>query len=90
MARIHARVTLEIEVPDEELRRIVEENDNGVGYVNDYDLTPEDAERFLKAGKVDPDWDDPGYIPSNWLMFDAVDSGLYSGDENGLRRKEDA
>lgn len=88
MARLHARVTLEIEISDEELHRIVKENINERGYVHDYDLTVEDVERFLKTGKIDPDWGDLGYIPDNWLMFDAVDSGLYDGDEDGLRRKE--
>ena len=87
MAKIHARVTVELEISDDELRQIVEQSVNPDGIVCDYDLSEEDVEKFLKGGCVAHGWDDPGYIPDNWLMFDAVDSGMYDGDEDGLRRK---
>ena len=87
MAIIHARVTVQLEVPDEELHRIVKECTDERGVVCDYDLLDKDAIKFLKDGTIDLEWDDIGYIPDNWLMYDAVESGLYDGDENGLRRK---
>lgn len=86
MAKLHARVTIEIDVSNEELRKIVEQCAND-GILYDYDLSEEDVKRFIAEGRVAEGWDDPGYIPDNWLMFDAVDSGLYDGDEDGIRRK---
>lgn len=87
MAKLHARVTIEIDVSAEELQKIVGQSVDSRGILGDYDLSEEDVKRFLANGRVAEGWDDPGYIPDNWLMFDAVDSGLYDGDECGIRRK---
>ena len=86
MAKIHARVTLELEIPDDEFIKIVEahkfKHSDGSDDLNDVDLDFETltAERFSKDGKVNYTWDDVGYIPGSWLMFDAFDSGLYDTD----------
>ena len=87
MATLHARVTVQLEVPDEELHRLVKECTNERGVVEDYDLLDKDAIKFLKDGTIDLEWGDEGYIPGDWLRSDAVVSGLYDDDENGLRRK---
>lgn len=90
MPRIHARVTIELDVTDEEFHRIMEDCTTADGsMVCDYDLSEEEVARFIKYGKVAEGWDDPGYIPDNWLTFDAVDSGLYEwADDDTLCRKE--
>lgn len=89
MAKIHARVTLELEIPDEEFIKIVDESrviitDAGGcrDDLTDIDLDFEEltAERFSKNGTVNYSWDDVGYIPASWLLFDALDSGLYDVD----------
>ena len=88
MATIHARVTIQLEVPDEELHRIVKECTDERGVVRDYDLLDKDAIKFLKDGTIDLEWDDVGYIPSEWLTYDAVESGLYEAEETGVRRRK--
>ena len=84
MVKLHARVTVEVEVPESALVSLVSENMNN-GDLSDVDLTEDDVRYFLSCGKVAKDWDDYGYIPSNWLTFDAVYSGLYDADEFGVR-----
>ena len=86
MAKIHARVTIELEIPNEEFIKIVEahkfQHKNGADDLNDVDLDFDEltAERFSKNGTVNYSWDDVGYIPASWLLFDVFDSGLYDVD----------
>lgn len=104
MAKIHARVTLELDIPDEEFIKIVDESrviiTDACGCrddLTDIDLDFEEltAERFNKNGTVDYTWDDVGYIPSSWLLTDALNSGLYDNDmycnsnQTTLQLKED-
>lgn len=84
MVKLHARVTIEVEVPKSVFRELIGETSDYNGLC-DYDLRESDAEYFLSCGKIDKEWDDLGYIPSNWLTYDAVESGLYEADENGIR-----
>lgn len=98
MAKIHARVTMELEIPDEEMIRLVEANRLRKDDLCDVDLDCREgsikSERFWKDGCVSSvDFsDDTGYIPSNWLLADALDSGLYEynnwNTRTELRRKQ--
>lgn len=89
MQKLHIRLSVEVEIPDELFKKIVDEAitpnwgvcDTDVSYLKDFI-------DFSTAKPVLEGWDDGGYIPSSWLMYDAVESGMYEGDENGLRRKE--
>ena len=91
MAKLHMRLSVEIDVTDEELQNIVDEQLTMFGRDCDveYAELPRSVQVKIETKKFEPcDWDDGGYIPDNWLTYDAVDSGLYEADENGCRRKE--
>lgn len=91
MAKLHMRLSVEIDVTDEELQEIVDRQNREWKSLTDteYAELPRSVQVKIETKKFEPcDWDDGGYIPDNWLTYDAVDSGLYEGDENGCRRKE--
>ena len=91
MAKLHMRLSVEIDVTDKELQKIVDEQLTmfGCGCDVEYAELPRSVQVKIETKQFEPcDWDDGGYIPDNWLTYDAVDSGLYEADENGCRRKE--
>lgn len=91
MQKIHVRLSVELEIPDKTFKKIVDDAIMPNGIVLDTEVSwLKDFVDFSTAKPVLKGWDDGGYIPSSWLMYDAVESGLYDGDENGLRRKENA
>ena len=67
MRKIHARLSVEIEVSDKEFEEIVEEAKLPNG---SYDYVPLSLFHDL-LGRAKPcDWDDEGYIPGPWLEED--------------------
>jgi len=94
MPKLHMRLSVELEITDEQLIKIVEDAKAPTYehlYEVEYDELPLTVQAMINAGNFTAcDWDEGGYIPSSWLVYDAVDSGLYEADENGVRRKENA
>lgn len=91
MAKLHMRLSVEIDVTDKELQEIVDRQNREWKSLTDteYAELPRSVQVKIETKKFEPcDWDDGGYIPDSWLTYDAVDSGLYEADENGCRRKE--
>lgn len=91
MAKLHMRLSVEIDVTDKELQEIVDRQNREWKSLTDteYAELPRSVQVKIETKKFEPcDWDDGGYIPDSWLTYDAVDSGLYEVDENGCRRKE--
>ena len=67
MRKIHARLSVEIEVTDKEFEQIVEEAKLPNGSCDDVPLSL--FHNLL--GRAKPcDWDDEGYIPGPWLEED--------------------
>lgn len=62
MRKIHARLSVEIEVSDKEFEKIVGWAKGKNGYIHDL-VIPD----FLIARAKPCDWDDGGYIPGPWL-----------------------
>lgn len=60
MKKIHARLSVEIEVTDEEFDELLEEYDG-----DDMEI-PED---WIDRAKPS-NWDDGGYIPGDWFQAD--------------------
>lgn len=91
MAKLHIRLSVEVEVTDDQLIEIVEKAQHEYGLSEtDFPFLPKEVQVKLQINNQLCDWDDGGYIPGEWLTYDAVDSGLYEADENGVRRKENA
>lgn len=89
MKKLHVRLSVEVSVPDKLFKEIVDEATQMNGTVLDTEVSwLKDFVDFDTAKPVFDEWDNGGYIPSEWLTYDAVDSGFYEADENGLRRKE--
>jgi len=89
MQKIHVRLSVELKVPDKTFKKIVDEATMPNGCVLDTEVSwLKDFVDFDTAKPVFEGWDDGGYIPGNWLEFDAVESGLYESYGEGLRRKE--
>ena len=89
MAKLHIRLSVEVEVTDDQLISIVEKARHGRGLSEvDFPDLPREVQAKLEVQNKSCDWDDGGYVPDSWLTYDAVDSGLYEADENGVRRKE--
>lgn len=93
MAKLHMRYSIELDVPDDLFREIVDkanEVNRGCGDVEYFQLPAEvramiDTKRFEVS-----DWDEGGYAPGSWIEADAENSGMYECDEHGIRRKENA
>lgn len=60
MPKIHARMSVEIEVTENEFKKIVEESDNDDVCLEDW--------MIVRAKPCD--WDSGGYIPGPWLEED--------------------
>ena len=84
---ITARVTITMEIPEEKFREILSKcRTPGLNLTDDYDLSREEAQEFLKCGRVanPAEYDDLGYIPDSWLEYCAVNAGLLSVEEVGV------
>ena len=84
---ITARVTITMDVPEEKFREILSKcRTPGSNGTSDYDLSQEEAEEFLKHGRIaDPaEWEDCGYIPDSWLEYCEVNAGLLKYEEVGV------
>lgn len=91
MKKLHVRLSVELEVPDKVFKQIVDEATLSSGTVLDTEVSYlKDFVDFETAKPVLEGWDDGGYVPSSWLMYDAVESGLYEADEFGIRKKEES
>ena len=92
MQKLHMRLSVEIDVTDKEFREIVERQLNEFGQVTDveYGDLPRSVQTKIEIKDFEPcDWDDGGYLPRTWLIYDAVESGLYEGNDYEIRRKEE-
>lgn len=67
MPKIHARLSIEIEVTEDEFKKIVEESreDRDNDGCDDIPIPENLIERAKPC-----DWDDGGYIPGEWLEED--------------------
>ena len=91
MPKLHMRLSVEIEVTDNELQKIVDEQLTmfGRGCDVEYAELPRSVQVKLETKQFEPcDWDEGGYIPNNWLEYDMEESGLYEVSEHGVIRKE--
>ena len=89
MQKIHVRLSVEVEVPDKTFKKIVDDALMPNGSLSDTEVSwLKDFVDFDTAKPVLEGWDDGGYIPGNWLEFDAIESGLYeiksTVDDRGL------
>lgn len=79
MKKIHARLSVEIVVSDEEFERIVNDA-GGRDFCDDIDdffyLYPDMIQRAKPC-----DWDDFGYVPGQWLQDDIDEQDLFTDDE---------
>jgi len=75
MAKLHARVSMVIDVPKEKLREIMKLHEVD----GDFDLNDIKGVDWSQAKPCD--WDDGGYIPGSWLQYDLVDAGIVSVEE---------
>ena len=94
MPKLHIRLSVEVDVTNEEFRQIAEEAImpfGGGAYDVDYPTLPINVRNRLaiKDFKL-CDWDEGGYIPDSWMEYDMEESGMYECDEHGVRRKENA
>ena len=98
MQKLHARLSVEIKIPDKLFKRIVDEHIEPCPFDVDVEEIKDEID-WDTAKPVLEGWDNGGYIPSEWLVYDAVESGLYEikswRDERGLLhhnivRKENA
>lgn len=85
MAKIHARLSVEIEVTEEQLRQIYYKiGKRNPGFdADDIDVNKLPDGIDLKNAKA-CDWDEGGYIPGSWLEFDAVEAGIVKAEEVGI------
>lgn len=89
MQKLHVRLSVEVKVSDKLFKRIIDKHNTAQFGVCDVDVEEiKDEIDWDSAKPVFEGWDNGGYIPSSWLTYDAVESGMYEADENGCRRKE--
>lgn len=94
MPKLHMRLSVELEVTEEQLVNIVGNARNPM-YTTLYDVEyaelPHEIRAMIDIKRFEPcDWDEGGYIPESWLRYDAEESGLYEVSEHGVIRKENA
>lgn len=90
MQKLHVRLSVEVKVPDKLFRKIVDEAMYN-GCLCDIEVSwLKDHVDFDTAKPVLEGWDEGGYVPGSWLEYDAIESGMYEKDENGLKRKDGA
>ena len=65
MAKIHARMSVEFDVPDDVFNNIVESAKDKHGNICDVEIP-----LYLGIKPVPSDWDDGGYVPGPWLEED--------------------
>ena len=90
MAKLHMRLSVEIDVTDEELQEIVDRQNREWKSLTDteYEELPRYVQDRIENRQFDLcDWDGGGYIPDSWLEADAEGSKLYEVDERGCRKK---
>lgn len=63
MQKITARITMSVNVSDEEWNEIFGDNDG-----DDIDVTGDLLELFKRNGRIDEDYGD-SYIPGSWIGF---------------------
>lgn len=93
MAKLHMRCSIELDVPDDLFRKIVDEADGGNSgwYDTEYPGLPAEVRAMIDTKRFEvSDWDEGGYVPGSWIEADAENSGLYEVDERGALRKENA
>ena len=96
MPKLHMRVSVEMDVPDNLFMKVVERSlsrSDGRNILCDveYEMLPAEIKAMVDTKSFETcDWDEGGYIPDTWIGYDAEDSGLYEVDERGVRRKENA
>ena len=82
MARLHMRLSMELEVTKEQLAEIVQIAKRGGTFCGDVDIS--EIAGLIDLDKAVPcDWDDMGYLPSNWIEYDALEAGVLSVEEVG-------
>lgn len=81
MAKLHMRMSVEIEVTDEELRKIMDYAKRDV-YHDLEDISCNEISDLgidlMKNMKYADDWDDGGYVPETWLANDLDAAGITS------------
>ena len=88
MQKLHIRLSVEVDVPDKLFKKIVDAHNNGKFGLCDVDVTEIQDVVDWDTAKPVFDWDEGGYLPSEWLTYDAVESGFYNADEFGVRRRQ--
>lgn len=82
MAKLHARLSVEIDVTEEQLRYIYytlgNKKPNYEPHDVDINMLPDSID--LNNATVS-DWDYGGYIPSSWLEYDAVEAKIVTLEE---------
>ena len=87
------RCSIEIDVPEKQFKEIIDRQLQEWGQITEteYDELPLLVQQMIRIKNFETcDWDEGGYVPQEWLEYDAVDSGLYKVDERGALRKENA
>ena len=77
MAKLHMRLSVEIDVTDEELQEIVDRQNREWKSLTDteYEELPRYVQDRIENRQFDLcDWDGGGYIPDSWLEADAEGS----------------
>ena len=75
MKQIHMRLSIVVDVTDEQFKEIagdLVEDENGRCCDVNYEEIPEEVRVKIENGEYQlSDWDDGGYIPADWIEFDA-------------------
>lgn len=82
MAKLHARLSVEIDVTEEQLRYIYYTLGNKKHNYepNDVDINILPCDIDLNSATV-CDWDYGGYVPGSWLEYDAVEAKIATLEE---------
>ena len=78
MAKLHMRLSVELDITDDQLKELV---------INGYreiivDALPRPIRAMIEAGRFRPcDWDDGGYVPEEWLEWDAEEAGIENEED---------
>lgn len=71
MAKIHVRLSVEIDVTDEQMEKLVGMSQHGENFC---DVDVIHVSEFIDMAKNKVcDWDFGGYIPGSWLEYDYED-----------------
>lgn len=84
MAKLHIRLSVEVDVTNEQMEEVIKLAKQDVPYNMVGDLDVSALPFDIDISKAIPcDWDNGGYMPSNWLEYDAVDCGVLSREDVG-------